>query len=181
MIIDALASFVPLGTNLSIVAGAGVSIASTNTPDLLGQGVGTAPQNIIGLPSSGLFGEDTGIGYIRPFIQVNIGTAATTGNSATLNVAFQGAPDTAGTFQPGTWQTYGETGALTAAQLTAGQIIRLDWSPVFPVSARPRYLRLLFQVPSATNFTAGTVSSAIVTFARDDYAIKYASKNYSVA
>ncbi len=180
MILDALLSFVPIG-GLSLVGGAGVSIPSTNVIDILGSGVGTPPANIIGLPYTGLFGEDSGIGNVRPFIQVNIGTAFTTGTAATLNVAFQGAPDTATTYQPGTWVTYSETGPVAAATLTAGQWLRLDWSPTQIISLRPRYLRLLFQVPAATDFTAGTISSAIVTMTRDDYAIKYAPKNYLVA
>jgi hypothetical protein len=40
---DALLAFVPIGGNLSLVAGAGVDIPSSQTIDLLGVGVGVAP------------------------------------------------------------------------------------------------------------------------------------------
>ena len=102
MILDALLNFVPIGGNLSMVGGAGVAIPSPGIIDLLGLGVGVAPtERIIGLPSSGLFGEDSGLGAIKPQIEVNAGTVAwTTSNGATLNIAVQGAPDTAGTNLP---------------------------------------------------------------------------------
>jgi hypothetical protein len=182
MLIDALVSFVPIGTNLSLIAAAGVDIASTNTIDLLGSGVGTAPANIIG--NATVFGMDVGIGGVKPQVEAVIGTAATTGTSATLNVAFQGAADSGpgGGYLPSTWVTLVETGEIAAASLTAGQIIaRFDFPPAFPASFRPRYLRLLFQVPAGTTFTTGTISSAIVTNVRDDYAIKFQPKNFVVA
>jgi hypothetical protein len=182
MILDSLLSFVPVGANQSLVAGAGVSIASQNIIDLLGTGVGTAPQNIIG--NATLFGEDAGVGMNKPQVEVLIGTAFTTGNSATLNVAFQGAPDTgsSGSYQPGTWTTLVETGAIAASSLTASAVIaRFDFPPAFPANLSPRYLRLYFQIVSGTNFTAGTIASAIVTMVRDDQANKYATKNFFVA
>lgn len=182
MILDSQLAFVPVGGNLSMVAGAGVSIPSTNVIDLLGQGVGTAPANIIG--NATVFGSDVGIGGLRPQVEVLIGTALTTGSSATLNVAFQAAVDTGsgGGYQPGTWETLVETGPIAAANLTAGQVLaRFDFPPAFPAGLNPRYLRLLFQIPSGEDFTAGTVSSAIVTMVRDDQANKYAARNYAVA
>lgn len=182
MFIDAQLSFVPIGAPLSLVGGAGVNIPSSNIVDLLGQGTGTPPANIIGTVTT--FGEDPGIGDSRPVIEVAIGTAMASGNSATLNVALQGAPDqgVAGGYQPGTWQTYAETGAMTVAQLTANQKIKLDLAAVFPEGTNlPRFLRLLFQVASATNFTVGTAAYAIVTFVRDDLTNKFAAKNYAVA
>lgn len=181
MFSDALLSFVPLGAPLSLVAGAGVAIPSTNTIDLLGVGVGLAPPSIIG--NAAVFGTDMGIGGLRPELDVAIGTAAVTANAATLNLALQAAPDTgaAGGYLPGTWQTIVETGALTAAQLTANQIIaRFPWLPVFPQTLRPRFLRLLAQMPAATNFTAGTINFALVVTVRDDQANKQAAANFSV-
>lgn len=180
MIHDNLLDFVPIGTNLSLVAAAGVSVPSSNVIDILGSGVGTAPMNIIGNVT--VFGEDSGIGGNVPNINIVIGTAVTTGDACTLNVAFQGAPDlgAGGGYQPGTWQTFNETGPMTAAQLTAGTVIRLDWFPAFPPNEAPRYLRLLFQGPATLDFTAGTIASAIVTMVRDDWAAKYAAKNFSV-
>lgn len=187
MILDSQLSFVPVGAPLSLVGAAGASIPSTNVIDLLGQGVGTAPANIIG--NAALFGTDVGVGgRVRPELNVVIGTAAVTANSATLDLALQAAPDTgaAGGYLPGTWQTLEESGPLTAAQLTAGQVImRLPFPPAFPSSffggLRPRFLRLLAQVPSGTNFTAGTIASATVTMVRDDQTNKIATKNFIVA
>lgn len=182
MLIDALLAFIPPGTNQSMVAGAGISIPSVGLIDLLGQGVGTAPANIIG--NATVFGSDQGIGGEKPLVQAVVGTAFVTATAATLNVAFQAAPDTGvgGGYQPGAWQTLVETGPLTAAQLTAGQILaRFDFPPAFPANLSPRYLRLLFQVPAATDFTAGTIASAIITMARDDLANKFAAGNFTVA
>jgi len=183
MRIDSQLSFVPLGSPLSLVGAAGVAIPSTNTIDLLGYGVGVAPnQSIIGNVTN--FGADEGIGAFRPELEVAIGTAATTSNSATLNVQFQAAADTgaAGGYLPGTWNTLIETGYIAASSLTAGQIIaRFPWVPAFPANLRPRFLRLNFQPLTATNFTAGTIAFALVTFVRDDQANKFAAKNYTVS
>lgn len=181
MRIDTALSFVPLGGTLSLVGGAGVAIPSTYTLDVFGVGPGIAPPSIWGAPT--LAGWDVGIGGDIQEIQVSIGTALATSNSATLTVAFQGAPDTgaAGGYQPGTWTTYADAGAVTAANGTANQVIRLDWPAAFPANARPRFYRLNFVVPAGTNFTAGTVSWAGVTMVRDDLNFKYAARNYTVA
>ncbi|MBB3453899.1 hypothetical protein FHT86_002155 [Rhizobium sp. BK313] len=182
MRLDAMLAFVPLGAPLSIVGGAGVAIPSTNVIDMLGLGVGQAPQSIIGNVTN--FGTDMGIGGFRPELEVAVGTAFTTGNAATLNVAFQAAPDqgAAGGYQPGTWTTLEETGPMAVANLTANQIIaRFPWVPAFPANLRARFLRLLFSPAAGTNFTAGTIAFAIPTPVRDDLANKYAARNYTVA
>ena len=182
MITDSQLAFVPINGNLPLVAAAGVAIPSPNVIDLLGQGVGTAPSNIIGNATN--FGADVGIGGITPQIEAVIGVACTTGNAATLNVALQAAPDSGsgGNYQPGAWTTLIETGPIAVAKLAAGQIVaRFDFMPAFPANLAPRYVRLLFQVASGTNFTAGTISSAIVTMVRDDTAHKFATKNFIVA
>lgn len=178
---DASISLIPIGGNLSMVAGAGASIPSTNVIDLMGSGVGTPPPNIIG--NTTLFGTDFGIGAIKTQLAVATGVAFTTGNAATLNIEFQGAPDTGagGNYQPGTWQTFVETGPMTAAQLAAGTVIaRFDWPPAFPVNEKPRYMRLLFVIASGTAFTAGTIAYAIPVDVRDDYGAKFASNNFVV-
>lgn len=183
MLIDALVNFVPIGAPLSIVGGAGVDFRS-NIHDLLGLGVGITPaqgRTIIGNPT--VFGapDAMGVGGLRPELLVNVGTAFTTGTAATLNVALQGAQDD-GTGNPGAWQTFEETGELTAAQLTAAQtIMRLPWVPPFPENFRPRFLSLLFQVPAATSFLTGTIANAVVPALRDDQFQKYAAKNFTVA
>jgi hypothetical protein len=199
MRLDAQLSFVPIGSSFSLVGAAGIGFASPTTIDLLGQGVGTAPLNIIGDTlttgfNSGNFGTDLGIGRYKPMTEVIIGSTFTTANGATLNVQFQGATDTGatGNYQPGTWQTFVETGTLTAAQLilpaglgsgvvTASPVIaRFDFPPSFPPGFSPRYLRLFFSIATGTNFTAGTIAAAIVTTVRDDLAQKYAAKNFIV-
>ena len=110
-----------------------------------------------------------------------LGTAAFVGGTS-LNVAFQAAADTGvgGNYQPSTWTTLVETGAILTANLTASQVLaRFDFPPAFPANLNPRYLSLLF-TPVGT-FTTGVISAAPVTMVRDDQANKYATANYSVA
>lgn len=174
MIIDELLTFVPKQAPLSLVLGAGVP-ASSNVLDLLGVGVGQAPPSIIGNVS--VFGADYGIGGRLPEIDTAVGTAFTTANAATLTVSLQGAPDTGagGNYQPGTWTTIVESGQLTAAQLLTQTVIARF--PILPsMQPLPRYLRLLFQVPAGTNFTAGTIAFSVITYVRDD--IRYGANNF---
>jgi hypothetical protein len=180
MLMDALLSFLPQGSNLSLVGATGATFPS-NVIDLLGSGVGTAPANIIGTQNA-TFGSDTGVGDQRPLVLVVVGTAFTTSDACTLTVQFQGAPDSGagGGYQPGTWQTFEQSATMTAAQLTAQQDIRMDWPAAFPDNEQPRFLRLLFTTPTGEQFTAGTISYAIVTMARDDQSNKFASKNFNV-
>lgn len=183
MITDAMLSFVPIGGNLSLIAAAGVDVPSPNTIDLLGNGVGVAPTSIYG--NTAVFGspDAMGVGGIRPELNVTIGTALASGGAATLNVALQAAIDTglAGGYLPGTWETIVESGEISVAEGTANTVIfRCPWLPPFPANLRPRYLRLLFQVPAGLTFTAGTIASALVTTVRDDQFNKYAAKNYTV-
>ena len=170
MFIDALTGFVQPGAPLSLVAGAGVAVQS-DVYDILGNGVGTKPVNIIGTAAT--FGADMGVGGLQPELVVSIGTALVTATSATLNVQLQAAPDSGTpTYQPGTWQTIMESGAITAAQGTAGAyVFRTKFPPVFPANLRPRYYRLNFVTPSGTDFTAGTIAYAIISVVRDDYSI----------
>lgn len=191
MITDALISFVPIGTNLSLVGGAGVAIPSS-VIDLLGDGVGTAPTGSIFGVQSATFGQAgaMGTGNQRPELNVTIGTALAGAAGLTLNCALQAAADqgAGGNFQPSTWNNIGGQDGITLAQGAANTVImRLPWLPPFPATLRPRYLRLLFSpvssggaVPSG-NFTAGTIASAIVVMSRDDYFAKFAQKNYSVS
>lgn len=192
MITDALLALVPIGGNLSLVGGGGVSFRS-QVYDFLGLGVGVAPtERIIG--NTTLFGQADamGVGNQRPELNITVGTALVANVAGTLlNVALQAAPDTgsAGGYQPGTWQTLGESGGLTAAQCPANTVIaRLPWLPPFPANLRPRYLSLLFSplpavaVPGTPGaFSAGTIASALVVMSRDDQFNKYGAKNFTVA
>ncbi len=180
MITDALLSFVPIGAPLSLAVVVS-DVPSTNIIDLAGTGAGTAPGNGNIIGNATTFGMDVGVGGIRPEINVVVGTAFVSGGGGTVNVKLQAAPDTAVTYQPGAYTTIAETGALTVANLTAGQVIaRFPFLPAFPANLNPRYLRLLFSVATAT-ITAGTIAAALVTMVRDDQANKYASANYRVA
>lgn len=191
MFLDALVNFgANTGTPFSLVGAAGVQLALPGIIDLFGNGVGQAPTVIYGRTSNAGPGADMGIPEERPELFVLIGTAAATSNSAQLNLAFQAAadPGSAGNYTPSTWQTLGESGWLTAAQLTAGKVIfRSPWLPAFPAGLNPRFIRLLAQIGTPTggtnagvNFTAGTISWAGVTQGRDDWAIGFTPKNFSV-
>ena len=178
MLRDALLTFV--GNPLSLVGALGQNFP-TDPYDILGVGAGNAPPNIIG--NATLFGSDMGIGGYQAELVVSIGTALATSDGATLNVQVQGAPD-AGTptYQPGTWQTLMETGALSIAQTAANlYVARFKWPPpAVPATLRPRFYRLNFLIPAATQLTAGTISNAFVTTVRDDYSAAYATRNYTV-
>ena len=186
MITDASVAFVPVGAPLSLVGGVGITFAS-NVLDLLGQGVGTAPQNIIGTRT--VFGTDQGVGGLRPELNVTVGTAfvASTGGTL-LKIALQAAADQgAATYQPGTWKDIVSQDSIAPSDLTAGAVpFRTPFLPTMPPGLMPRYLRLLFSPMSATalpagNFSAGTILSALVTMVRDDLSQKYAAKNFVVA
>jgi hypothetical protein len=191
MLLDALVNFgANTGAPFSLVGAAGAQLPLPSIIDIMGNGVGSAPTSIYGRTSNLGPGADMGIPEMRPELFVQIGTAAATGNAAQLNLAFQAAadPGSAGNYTPAMWQTLGESGWLTAAQLTAGQVIfRSPWMPAFPAGLNPRFFRLLAQIGTPTggagaavNFTAGTISWAGVTQGRDDYAVKFTPKNYTV-
>ena len=127
---DALIAFVPIGAPLSLVSGNNVAVQS-NVIDLLGQGVGQAPANIIG--NATVFGQDPGIGQFRPEIDAAVGTALA--GSTSINMQLQYAVDSGvgGGYQPGTWNTIAETGAIAIANLTANTVFgRLPFLPAFP-------------------------------------------------
>lgn len=196
MITDSLVAFVPVGASLSLVGAAAQTFAS-GVVDLLGAGVGVAPPSIIGTGRT-VFGTDLGVGGKRPELNVTLSTglAGTVGN--TLKVALQAAVDqgSAGNYQPGTWIDIDSEDGIALANVAtygagAGSVIfRSPWIPTFPPGLMPRYLRLLFSPQSVAagvtttpggSFTAGVVGSALVTMVRDDWAAKYANRNYTVA
>jgi hypothetical protein len=181
VITDQLAKFIPEGAPLSLVLGAGLSVRS-NIIDLLSAGVGVPPPNIIG--NRTLWGSDLGIGDDRPLINTVIGTTFTTSTACTLNIQYQGAADTgaAGGYQPGPWTTFMETGFLPASQLVSQAVVgRFDFEPAVPVSFQPRFLSQNFQTLTGASFTAGTIAFSVVTMARDDWSVKYASNNFVAA
>lgn len=187
MLTDALLNFLPIGSNLSMVGAAGASIViapAGGALDLLGEGVGLAPVNIIGNAMRGVFGTDFGIGVRKAQLVVGVGTAFATGTAATWNLAWQFAEDTgaAGGYLPGTWVTAVETGPQAVGNAPAGAIIgRFDFPPQIPPNFQPRYSRLLMQFPAAEDLTAGTLAFALVTTDRDDQANQFAANNYTVS
>lgn len=180
MFIDVLNSFLQVGSNQSMVGGAGVSIQIGQVIDLLGLGAGVAPQSIIGNVTTFGAPDAMGVPSERLELMVSVGTAFTTGTSATLEVALQGAAD-AGTptYQPSTWNTFATSGAIAVGSLTANQIIfRVPWLPPFPANLRPRFLRLYGIIPAGTDFTAGTIAAAVSTIGRDDQFNQFAANNF---
>jgi hypothetical protein len=178
MIFDSQLSFIPIGGTLAVTNVAVNSVVL----DLYGQGVGTAPQNVIG--NAPLFGTDFGIAKWRPELFVSIATTFQTATAATLTVGLQFAADqgAGGSYQPSSWYTAIEEPGLTAAQLVANAIVaRFPWAPSVPANLRPRYARLLFTPASGTSFTAGAIGPALVTLSRDDQANKFAYANFKVA
>ncbi len=191
MITDSLVSFVSLGAPLSLVGANNVTFAS-NVLDLLGNGVGQAPQNYIGTRTT--FGADLGVGdRLRPELNITVGVALTGSAGQQLKVALQGAADlgAGGSYQPGTWTDIVSQDGIALANVSGGAgagavIARFPFLPTMPQNLMPRFLRLLFSPMTVTtlpsgSFTAGTISSALVTWVRDDLAIKNAAKNFSVA
>lgn len=175
MLTDARLVFVPDVAPLSIVAAAGVSVPS-NVLDLMDVGVGLPPPNIIG--NASVFQTDLGVGVRHPNIAIAVGVAFTTATGATLNIALQGAPDTGagGGYQPGTWTTITETGPIPVTSLTAQTALnKMEITP--DLAPFPRFLRLLFQVPAATDFTAGTIAYAKITFFSDN--MRFGYNNFS--
>jgi len=192
MFLDALVNFgASTGTPFSLILAAGLW-PLPGVVDIFGNGVGVAPTSIYGRTSNTGPGGDMGIPETRPELFIQIGTAAVTATGAQLNVALQAAPDpgAAGNYTPAAsaWQTLGESGYMTAAQLTAGRVVfRSPWLPNFPAGLNPRFFRLAAIVgtlaagdTAAVSFTAGNINWAGVTQGRDDYAIAYTPKNYAV-
>jgi hypothetical protein len=184
MLRDTKLDFQEVGNPLSIVGGLGAVFPTTGPTngvyDIVGSGPGTPPINIIGTQTA--FGSDTGVGGIKVMINAVIGIQPVTVDGATLEMAFQGAPDTgpAGGFLPGAFVDFETTGFQSPANLTPGTVLRLTWPEAFPASENPRFVRVVFRTPAGTQFTAGTISSVIVVDVRDDYSIKYAQKNFVV-
>lgn len=179
MMLDSQLILVPTSTPL-VMSLATAGSVQTPVLDLLGQGPGTAPFNIIGNVT--LFGTDFGVGKQQAELIASVGAAFTTGNSATLTAQFQLAPDLGTpTYQPGTWATIIEQPGITAAQLIANAIFaRFDWPPVFPLTSRPRFMRLNFVAAASTAFTAGSIGFAAVVLVRDDQSNRQAANNYAV-
>jgi hypothetical protein len=181
MLTDANLALVPYGgSGLSLVGVA--SAPSPSVIDILGQGVGTAPQNIWG--NTTVFGQADamGVGAKRMDLNIATGNSAFVGAGVSLNVQWQAAVDAGvgSNYQPGTWNVLGESGAIAVGNLTANTVIaRLPFLPPFPANLRPRYLRLNF-VMTGGLFTTGVIAFALPVLVRDDEFQRYAARNYTV-
>lgn len=181
MILDANLAF---SSAQSLITNA--STASTNVLDLA-TGVCTSSASYPITPNltfgtATVFGEDLGIGSgIVPKFSISLLTTFLTASAATLNVAIQGAVDNGGGTIAGlTWTTYDETGPIAAAQLLLNTSIRMWWPHRIVGAALPRFIRLLYQLPAATSFTAGSINLAILTLTRDDWSAGAYPANYTV-
>jgi len=157
MYADATLTF-SMGQSLAVSA----STPSATVIDLTGAGEGTPPNLSWG--NSATFGADLGLGApgfgaLKVVTQINEGLSTT--NSATLNVALQGAPDD-GSNEPGAWETFAESGPIAADVLGAGGQIVFDYPRRAIGAALPRFLQLLYQLPASTSFSAGAVTAAII-------------------
>jgi hypothetical protein len=147
------------------------------TIDLLGQGAGTPPANIIG--TAALFGEDPGSGLLKPFFRVITGVAFSGGTSVNLQLRYAADTGAGGGYQPSTWNVIVESGAVATANLLANTILpKLEFEPVFPYNLRPRFMSLYATVVGT--FTAGTIAFAGVLLGADEFAQKLAPKNFTV-
>lgn len=177
MFSDALWTPVPLSTGLSLV---GVGSAASSVLDFLGQGQGTAPQNIIG--NATLFGQPDafGVGY-RLELAMATGAANFVGAGVSLNIQLQYAPDLGTpTYLPGTYVTVAESGAIAVGTLLANtKLWPNPFIPPWGLSVRPRYARLNFVMTGGT-FTTGSIAYANLVPGRDDLVQKNSSRNYSV-
>jgi hypothetical protein len=153
--------------------------ASTSIIDLSGLGSGNTMTNIIGNATA--WGEDIGVGDVpgTPKLMITLGsTNWATGTS--LNVQFQGAPDSSGS--PGTYVTYAESGViLTAALLANAVIFKVDVPEVQPEGGPlPRFLRLNYVV-AGSNFTNAVIQFAGIVRTRQDWTAKFYPSGFSVA
>lgn len=185
MQVDQQLTFVGLGAAaVSLVGAAGAAVVIGNPLDLLGLGVGVAPQGVIGNPFNGFYGVDPGPGMLKPTFSGRIGTALATGNAATAEFVLQVAPDTgaAGNYQPGTWEDWVTTGARAVGDFAANSKVRMDLGPAPNNTPVPRFIRLLLRVPAATNLNAGTMTFAGLVMADDDLGnVQQAPVGYAVA
>lgn len=140
------------GQDLSQVVG---TYASTDIFDLHGTGL---------LPTlaAGQGARDMGVGD-KPSLKlmVQVVEVFASAGAATLQIHFQGAPDN-GSGAPDTYVTFASSPLIALANLTAGaRLWDIDW-PRPPAGVDfPRFVRLLYQVATATT-TTGTVSAWVV-------------------
>ena len=175
---DALLNLVSTQAPLSMI---GIASVRSSIQDFLGLGAGVAPNNIIG--NTTLFGQPDAMGIPQNRLEFDIATGAAdfVGANVTLNIQLQYAPD-AGTptYQPGTWVTVVESGAIAVGNLLANTpVFRVPLLPPPPGLNRPRFFSLNFVIAGGT-FSVGSIAYALMTPSRDDFSQKFAAANYTV-
>lgn len=175
---DALLNLVAPSAPLSLI---GLASARSAIMDFLGLGAGVAPNNIIG--NTTLFGQPDAMGIPQNRMEFNIstGSAAFVGVGVAMNVQLQYAADLgAPTYQPNTWVTVAETGAVAVGSLLADtQIFKVPLLPPPIGLTRPRFFSLNF-VMTGGLFTTGSIAYALLTPSRDDLVNKFSAANYTV-
>jgi hypothetical protein len=164
---DSLTAFVLPGGAASLIGAASATIQIGGIYDLLGQGVGTAPANIIGTNRlNSFYGVDPGAGKGKPEIEITFGVSPV--GAGTFAYALQYAPDTgvAGGYQPGTWETAYATSFSAATEYSTADAVRLDVAPSPPNTPQPRYVRVVMIPATGDHMTAGSVSFAGIVMAR---------------
>jgi len=151
----------------------GVALATTATT------YSTTPNLSWGRAS--VFGEDLGIGngIGKPRVWVSVATLFTTGNAATLNIAFQtGLDPGTGTISGITWTTAIETGPMAVSLLTANaRIAAFDVPRRAPGAALPRFWSLLYDIATG-QWTAGALNAYIALETQEN---EYYGPNFTVA
>jgi hypothetical protein len=141
-----------VGNSFNFTAGEFFNLATTTA---------SSASSVINLGNA----RDLGIGPGAevPKVVVVVGTAVTTGASASqqVNLQFQGSTDSVN------WTTYMETGYAATASWAAGSAYRFDVPRRPPGAALPLYYRLDFLTQglgtaSATAISTGTLLSGIV-------------------
>lgn len=111
--------------------------------------------------------RDMGIGDNEPLkVWVQVSTAFTTTNAATLTVAFLGSTDDT------TYTTYAQSRAYAAAELLQGKkLLEIGVPRPGGTAAIPRYLKLTYTVGTGI-FSAGNITAGLVESRHDhpDYA-----------
>lgn len=168
------------------LAGFGVGVAEGGPPGPGPSGTANLTGLITGNRST--LGADMGIGdgVAIPKVTVYATTSFTAGGTS-LNIQIQGAPDS-GTGTEGTYQTYGESGAILVANLVqsainpTGELWAIDLPKViaFAGNTPPRFLRLNYLV-TAGPLVAGKVLAGIFLSRSSEWAARQAANNYIVA
>lgn len=136
---------------------------STNTFDVTGAGVGSAPAMIGAGGVNTAMGYDIGAGdgIAVPEVFIVVTTAGTGAGTVTFTLA--AAPDN-GSYSAGTYVTLFSSKAFTGTALTAGTVIKFAVPPIPPGLALPRFYKMTYTVSGSATVS---VTTALVLNAPD--------------